>query len=162
MRSINVLLIGLSTLLSTASVLAASSAADAPGSLSLTPGLLDLFRTEMRELSLGTQAIASALPSGDWQRIVTTSRRMKASYVLEKKLTPAQEEELAALPEPFKALDANFHLRADRLAEAATKRDYEAVAFHYSRLLETCVACHAAFAHARFPAFDAPSSAQHR
>lgn len=138
-----------------------ASADRASAALALSPALLDLFRAEMRELLVGTQAIASALPAGDWDGIVATSRQMKASYVLEKKLTPAQEKELAALPGRFKELDQGFHARAGRLADAAIKRDYEAVAFHYSRLLETCAACHASFAPARFPTFGTPPAPDH-
>lgn len=165
MRSIKALLIGYLFLQATspgAWAAPTDSAASVPAPLPLSPVVLDLFRAEMRALLLGTQAIASALPTGDWNGIVTTSRQMKASYVLEKKLTPAQEKEIAALPERFKELDQSFHARTERLAEAATRRDYEAAAYQYARLLETCVACHISFAHARFPTLGAPLSAEHQ
>lgn len=130
--------------------------------LALSPALLELFRAEMRELLAGTQAVAAALPAGDWEGIAATSRQMKASYVLEKKLTPAQGKELAALPGRFLELDAAFHARTEKLAEAALGRDPEAVAFHYGRLLEACAGCHASYAQARFPAFGASPPGAHR
>ena len=65
---------------------------------------------------------------------------MRASYVLEKKLTTAQRQDLEKLPEQFKALDEAFHLRAEKIAQAAKVKDAEAVSFQFSRLLDTCVA----------------------
>lgn len=134
----------------------------ANSALAMSPALLELFRSEMRELQSGTQAIAAALPAGDWDGIVKASRQMKQSYILEKKLTPAQRKELGALPERFRDLDAEFHARADRLAAAAASHDPELVSFQYSRVLETCTSCHAAFAPARFPGLGARSPASHQ
>lgn len=164
MESVKALVVASAVLLSPASVTSAAPAESVPAaqaSLTLSPVLLELFRAEMRELLAGTQAIAAALPVGDWERIVATSRQMKASYVLAKKLTPAQEKELAALPERFLELDANFHARTGKLAEAAGARDPEEVAFQYGRLLEACVGCHASYGQARFPALGAPAPDAH-
>ena len=73
---------------------------------------------------------------------------------MEKKLTPSQAEELErALPQRFKELDAEFHLRAQRLGAAAAAHDAELVVYHYSRLIESCTTCHAAYAGTRFPGF---------
>jgi cytochrome c556 len=81
---------------------------------------------------------------------------------MEKKLTPAQAKELAnALPEQFKQLDAEFHQRAEKLGAAATAHDPELAVFHYSRLVESCVRCHASFAGKRFPGFDSPEPLGH-
>lgn len=129
--------------------------------LALSPALRELFRAEMRELQGATQAIAAALPVGDWERIAATSHQMQASYILERKLTPAQKKELAALPERFLELDEAFHARAGKLAEAAQRRDPESVTFHYGRLLEACVGCHGAYAQTRFPALGAPAPDRH-
>src|SRR5713101_2101793 len=86
----------------------------------LSPSLLNLLRAEMRELAGGVQSVALALATADWKTIQDTSSRMQASYIMEKKLTPAQAKELAqALPAQFKQLDAEFHQRAARLAAAA-------------------------------------------
>lgn len=129
--------------------------------LSLSPPVLELFRAEMRELLAGSQSIAAALPVGEWERIVETSHAMKASYILDKKLSPAKRKELSALPEQFLELDAAFHARTGKLAEAAAARDAEAITFHYGRLLEACVGCHVVYAPERFPALATPASAPH-
>ena len=110
-------------------------------------------KQEMLALLTGTQTIAASLPMADWRVIADTSARMRHSYVLEKKLTQAQEEELSRLPSQFKSLDEAFHLRAEKLERAAVTRDAEAVAFQFSRLLEECTECHAKFAQGKFPAF---------
>ncbi len=134
----------------------------AGSSLSMSPDLLELYRAEMRQLLVGTQAIALALPTGDWDNIIATSRQMEESYVLERELTQAQLAEIAALPEAFQEMDRGFHARTARLAAAAADRDPETVAFQFSRLLETCTGCHAAYAHARFPTFrPEPADAGH-
>lgn len=129
---------------------------------SLSPDLLDLLRAEMRELASGVQGVALSLATADWEAIEETSANMRASYIMEQKLTPAQADELQkALPARFRQLDADFHQRAERLGAAAAARDPELVAFHYSRLLESCARCHAAFASERFPGFASPAAHDH-
>ena len=131
-------------------------------SLSMSPDLRELYRAEMRQLLVGTQAIAAALPMGDWESIIATSRQMQESYVLEGELTEAQLGEIAGLPETFRHLDQEFHARTEKLAAAAAGKDAEAAAYQFSRLLENCTVCHARFAQGRFPAFpSAPSQESH-
>jgi cytochrome c556 len=92
--------------------------------------------------------------------IQETSAKIQASYIMEKKLTPAQAKELKqALPEHFKRLDSEFHQRAEKLGTAAAAHDPELVAFQYYRLMETCALCHSAYAKTRFPGFS-PSAQQ--
>lgn len=138
----------------------AGAATGAPN-LALSPGLLELLRAEMLEVASGMQVIALALASGDWQAVANTSAKIRASYILEQRLTPDQIRELElALPDGFKRIDADFHRRAERLHDAAKARDPEMAAFHYSRLIESCAACHASYAQARFPGFaTAPQDA---
>jgi len=128
----------------------------------LSPSLLDVLRAEMRALAEGVQSIALALPTADWKTIQDTSSKMQASYIMEKKLTPAQAKELAqVLPAHFKQLDTEFHQRAARLGVAAAAHDPELVAFHYARLVESCAVCHAAYARSRFPGFAPPGAQRH-
>lgn len=129
----------------------AAAAAPAPA-LALSPDLLELLREEMRGISGGVQALAPAIAIGDWKTITDTSARIKASYIMEQKLTAAQKEELeTALPEVFKLMDANFHREAGNLGHAAEVRDGELTAFYFYRMVESCVACHSAYATTRFP-----------
>ena len=129
--------------------------------LELSPALLELLRAEMLEIAKGVQVIPLAIASGDWQTVADTSARIRASYILEQRLTADQIHELeTALPDGFKRIDADFHRRADRLSDAARAHDAEMAAFHYARMLETCAACHAEYAPARFPGFSpVPDSA---
>ncbi len=121
----------------------------------LSPQVLDLLRAEMREISAGVQAMAFSIASADWRAIQDTSARIRASYIMEKKLTPAQARELeTALPPRFKAQDADFHARAGKLGAAAAAHDAKLVVAQYSRMLESCTSCHAAFASSRFPNFS--------
>lgn len=145
----------------TPSALPAQPPASVPG-LKLSPDLQQLFQAEMRELLVGTQKIAGSLPIADWDGIASSALAMRDSYVLEKKLTTAQRHDLEKLPEQFKLLDEAFHLRAEKLAHAAQAKDAEGVSFQFSRLLDTCVACHSTFAQPQFPNFRSAAGADHR
>jgi len=124
-----------------------------PTGLSMSPELLELFRAEMRELLGASQAISVALPVGDWASIAATSEKMRKSYILEKNLSMAQREELDSLPGQFKSLDEQFHLRTEKLSNAASQKDVELTAIYFARLLEGCAGCHAVYAQQRFPGF---------
>ena len=130
--------------------------------INLSPDLLELIRAEMLEVTSGVQNIVPALAAADWATIAETSEKIRASYILERSLTPAQLEELEQkLPEPFKQMDAEFHQRAEKLGAAAAAHDAELVVIHYSRLLDSCTRCHAAYAGARFPGFNPPVQEPH-
>lgn len=128
----------------------------------LSPDVLNLLREEMREIASGVQGVALSLATANWRSIEETSNKIRASYIMEKKLTSAQVKELdKALPEQFKRLDAEFHQRAEKLGAAAAAHDPELAIFHYSRLVESCVRCHASFAGKRFPGFASPEVVDH-
>jgi hypothetical protein len=109
---------------------AAEPAPATPGALPLSPGVKALLTAEMLEVAKGMQAMALSVATADWTTIASTSRQIRASYIMEKTLTPAQAAEL--------------------------------VVHHYSRLLETCTVCHAAYARARLAGFAAPPPAGHQ
>ena len=103
-----------------------------------------------------------SLAAADWKSIEETSQNIRASYIMEKKLTDAHAKELEqALPENFKQLDREFHQRAEKLGAAAAAHDPELVAFQYSRLIESCADCHSAYAQTRFPGFSPPAREGH-
>lgn len=137
---------------------AAESVSPSTSSVPLSAGLQALYRQEMVELLAATQRVAAALPVANWMEIEATGVAMRHSYVLEKKLTRQQQDELTRLPEGFQALDEAFHFRAGKLEQAARAHDAESVAFQFSRLLEACTACHTQFAKTRFPGFAAPNN----
>lgn len=132
------------------------------GSIKLSPAVLELLRAEMREIAGGMQAMSLAIAIGDWNSVRDTSAKIQASYIMDRKLTAAQRTELEhALPELFKHMDAQFHQQAGKAAGAAAAHDAEAVVFHYARMLESCTACHAAFARPRFRGFEPEPAATH-
>lgn len=157
------IIIGLLVLASLAGPTTGAAPPEASGQscLSMSADLLELYRAEMRQLLLGTQAIALALPTGDWEGIIATSRQMQESYVLEGELTDAQVREIAGFPESFQELDQAFHARTERLAAAAAGKDAESAAYQFSRLLETCAVCHSRFAQERFPTFPSTPRGEH-
>jgi hypothetical protein len=131
--------------------------------LHLSPELTELLREEMQALLTGMQSIASAIATADWKSIADKSTEIRASYILDQKLTPPQREELdSSLPEHFKRLDADFHHEARKLEAAATNHDAQLAAFHYYRLLESCTDCHAQYAVSRFPGFKPSTENAHR
>lgn len=132
--------------------------------LRLSQDARSLLQEEMREIAVASQAIMMAFVSGEWASIKHMSEEISASYVMAKKLTDAQRQELEdKLPEGFKHLDVAFHARAEKLGMAADSGDPEIVAFQLNRLLESCATCHAAYAKSRFPGFSskAPEVHQH-
>ncbi len=133
-----------------------------PGTLHLSPPLRALLQEEMREITHGTQALVVAMASADWHATADIAGKIHASYILHRKLSPGQRQELGrALPEGFKQLDAEFHGRAKKLAEAARARDHELAAFHFGRMIETCAGCHGTYARSRFPHFSPGRSLGH-
>jgi len=161
----NKLLAAIIVIGSLAAVPVHTNAAEPPAShqvIELSPDLLNLLRAEMREIAGGVQGIALSLATANWTSIQETSTKIRASYIMEKKLTAAQAKELEqALPENFKQLDAEFHQRAEKLGVAAAAHDPELAAFQYSRLIESCALCHSAYAKSRFPGFSPPARQDH-
>jgi len=134
----------------------------AKNDLQLSPELIEVLRAEMRALLTGIQSLAAAIATADWKNVADTSAQIRASYILDQKLTPAQRNELnVSLPEYFKRLDSGFHLEAKKLEAAATNRDEQLATFHYYRLIESCTACHAIYAVSRFPGFKPSGEATH-
>lgn len=129
--------------------------------LAISPELTELLREEMRGISGGVQTLVTAIATGDWKTIADTSAQIRASYIMEQKLTAAQKQELeTALPEVFKIMDANFHREAANLGHAAEARDAELTSFYFYRMVESCVACHSAYAVTRFPTLAAGAAAE--
>jgi len=119
----------------------------------LSPGTRELLRAEMRAVEAATTPLATAIVRGDWDKVAGGGRRIAASYILAQSLSDAQREELSrALPESFQRMDLEMHRNASKLADAATQRDPELAAYYFHRMLDGCLACHSAYAGARFPA----------
>lgn len=140
----------------------AQEAPSAKGDLQLSPELIELLRAEMRALLSGIQTLPVGIATGDWKSVAGTSAQIRASYILDQKLTPVQRKELStSLPEHFKRLDSQFHLEAEKLEAAAANHDAQLSAFHYYRLIETCTACHTIYAPSKFPGFSSVAKHAH-
>lgn len=124
--------------------------------LTLSAPLRVLLQAEMREIAAGVQTITLALATAEWQAAEAAAIQIRDAYLGHEKFPQAQREEMQrVLPAGFRAIDASFHERADRLARAAAARDGELAAYHLFRLNETCIACHSQYVSYRFTGFPA-------
>ena len=130
--------------------------------LHLSPKLTELLRSEMKAIMTGVQSLAVGIATADWKSVADTSAQIKASYILDQKLTPAQRNELmTSLPEHFKRMDSDFHHETKKLEVAATNQDAQLASFHYYRLIETCTACHTQYATSKLPGFSPAKETGH-
>jgi len=118
----------------------------------LSPGLRLLLSEEMVALQAGMQSLIPAIIAGDWENIAGLGEKIAGSYILDRKLTQSQADELHhSLPLSFREMDQGFHHDAAMLAHAADSRDRELVTFYLYRMTDACLSCHARFATHRFP-----------
>lgn len=126
----------------------------------LPPELRELFRLEMAALQGAMLELLPAVIAGDWGTIGRIAGEIRSGFVLSRRLTEAQREELhRVLPPSFLERDGDFHRLADGLEAAARGRSPELTSFYVYRLVEGCVGCHSRFAQERFPAFAPPAPA---
>lgn len=124
----------------------------ASGIEALSPGLRELLKKEMLAIQNGMQSIIPAYAAGEWHAVSEIALKMKSSYILQQSLSDAQLKELqASLPDAFVKQDQQFHYLAGQLNHFAREKNPELVGFYYSKLVESCISCHAAHALHRFP-----------
>jgi len=129
----------------------------------LSPKLRQLLVKEMQLIDDGMGELVSALSAGNWESVETIAGKIQHSFILKQALTDHQVHELhEKLPPEFVRMDVRFHQTAGKLADVARHRDAELSAFYYSRLVDGCVTCHAAFAPERFPGLAGDESGEHR
>lgn len=121
----------------------------------LTPRLKQMLSDEMLSVRQATKQILDGLIVGDHALVATQAQQIHDSFILDRALTEQDKKDLmnAAAPE-FLVLDGAFHLTAQKLANAALQKDYELQRFYYSRLVDSCQACHSQYATDKFPAFS--------
>ena len=125
----------------------------ASGVEALSHDLRNLLSQEMLALQNGMMSIIPAYISGNWDEIESTAEKIKSSYILEQSLTESQAKELhSKLPHEFIEKDQRFHYLAGMLEHAAKSRKPELINFYFSKMNESCVSCHTAFATHKFPA----------
>lgn len=143
-------------------ILFTSTIAADPVGLKLTPRLKDLLADEMQQVAAATSDLALAIAAGDHATVHRLAGAVRDSFILKQSLTEQDKKDLmSAVPPEFVALDRHFHGLAGKLANQAEKKNSELQNFYFSRMLETCTACHAQFAVDRFPGLTAPGSEAH-
>ena len=124
-------------------------------SINLSPDLKALLVEEMKEVKKGMESLVTSVATGDWRAIAETGQHIKYSYIIKKRLTSEQKQELKkTLPAGFKSLDRKFHYYAGMLSHVAKERDIELVHYYVSKMNEACTSCHAQFASDRFTGFS--------
>jgi len=128
----------------------------------LSHGLRNLLSKEMQALQSGMMSIIPAYISGNWNEIETTAEKMKSSYILKQRLTQEQIKELhSVLPHDFVKKDQEFHYLAGMLVHAAKSKKPELINFYFSKMNESCISCHTAFATHKFPALAPTKKGEH-
>lgn len=118
----------------------------------LSPGLQQLFSSEMLALQEGMMELVPLYVAGKLQEIAVIAGKMEDSLVLKKNLTRSQMHELhTKLPASFIAQDQQFHYLAGMLEHVAEVGKIELVGFYIAKMGEACVACHSTYAGNRFP-----------
>jgi len=115
--------------------------------LSLSPKLRAALVAEMAGVKEGVAGLSTSLATGEWEAAAQRAERIRDSYIMKQKLTPAELEELErALPADFAGMDSRFHRHAEGVAHAAMEHNYELAVFYLSKMMEGCGACHARYA----------------
>lgn len=129
---------------------------------SLTPKLQKLFAEEMIAVQAASQQILAGLAAGDHAAVAGQAQAIHDSFILDKKLTAQDRRDLeTALPPAFLELDGAFHQLAAKLADAARRKDRELQTYYFSRMVESCQACHSQYATDKFPAYGGKKPAAH-
>lgn len=118
----------------------AASSPDARARLALTPTERAEFLAEMRAMLGSIQHIMTGLGSGDRELIAEAARR--SGNRMARATPPAVR---AKLPPGFQALGAPTHLLFEELALRAETDDMDQLAALTGRLMQQCMACHAAY-----------------
>lgn len=130
---------------------------------SLSPELRTLLVKEMQALQEGMQSILPAYVSGNLDEVAKIAKKIKNSFILKQQITAEQKQELQSkLPKSFVNMDKKFHEYAGMLEHVSEMKHTELVGFYYSKITESCVACHIEYAKYRFPKLDMkPNNDEH-
>ena len=121
---------------------------------SLSQELRGLLSSEMVQIEQGMHQIFSHMIRGEYEKVNKLALKIRDSFILRKKLTKSQKNELRQLPKAFLELDQSFHETAGDLANAAEFGDKDTVVEYYQKMAGKCVQCHSTFATHRFKNFE--------
>lgn len=133
------------------------TAAPRPEKLELPDSLLSALRAEMQQIEAAMGTLLSQLAQAQAAPAAATARSIENTFILKQELSAEALQQLVSLlPEPFLALDRNFHGNAAKLAAAAEQGDYSGAIELYSQMSQACISCHQQYATKRFPDFKKP------
>lgn len=123
--------------------------------LALSAKLRAALMAEMVGVKEGVGELSGFIATGDWDAAALRAERIRDSYIMKQKLTPAELGELErVLPAEFVQLDEAFHRHAEGLVQAAKASNYELTVFYFSKMMEGCGNCHARYAPHVFKGFN--------
>lgn len=126
-----------------------------PGKIDLSDDLKAALLEEMTAIDKGMAGLVHEISHANWDNIEKTAKMIEQSYIIKKKLSKAQLEQLHhKLPVGFQRMDEKFHKLAGMLAHSAKDRNIDLTSFYFYRLIESCVKCHSRYARERFPGFS--------
>jgi hypothetical protein len=146
----------------TTMTLFASAYAGSPVGQKLTPRLKMLLTDEMQQVAKATRELTVTISAGDHAGVNRLASAIRDSFILKQSLTEQDKKDLmSAVPPEFIALDQHFHGLAGKLAVQAQMKNSELQNYYFSRMLETCTACHSQFATDRFPGLAEQQTGDH-
>ena len=146
-----------------AMLMQAGAPAAEPVGPKLTARLKKLITNEMLQVADATGRLSVAISTGDHETVHALGVGVRDSFILKQSLTAQDKKDLVgAVPAEFITLDRHFHALAGKLAHAGEVKDSALQGFYYSKMMETCVACHARFAVDKFPGLDVGRAGGHK
>ena len=128
------------------------AAAAEPVGPKLPPKVRGLLIQEMNAILEASREILDALVRGRDEVVAEKARAIHDSFILKQEMTEADREALRqAVPKAFVQRDRAFHELTGELAEAGREGDDARQRRLFGRMVDQCAACHARYAHDRFP-----------
>lgn len=111
-----------------------------------------LLLQEMNAIQQASEEILDALVRGRDEVVAEKAQAMHDSFILKQEMTESDREALMeAVPKEFVQRDRAFHELTGELATAGREGDGERQRELFGEMVEACTACHARYAHDRFP-----------
>ena len=97
-------------------------------------------KQNMMQHLVAIQQITAAAAQEDWDAVAKASKQIESSPQMQQMC-----QHMGAGAEGFTDMALEFHARADKIGEAAQKKDLKEVLKATSHTLETCTSCHATY-----------------
>lgn len=113
-----------------------------------------LLLQEMNAIQQASEEILDALVRGRDTVVAEKAQGIHDSFILKQEMTESDREALMdAAPKEFVQRDRAFHELTGELATAGREGDGARQRELFGEMVEACTACHARYAHDRFPGF---------